>query len=96
MSYLDKVLQPGEKILHRAKLSWTLYLPGILLLILALIAFGAISDLFRGQTIWALAALVVIGVPALYMILHAWFDRWITEIAVTNMRIILKRGYTAV
>ena len=93
MSYLDKVLQPGETVVHRAKLSWTLYLPGLLLLVLAVLAYGFVINLFPAQQVGALAALVIIGVPALYMLLRAWFERWITEIAITNLRIILKRGF---
>jgi len=93
MSYLDKVLQPGETVIHRAKLSWTLYIPGLLMLVLALLAYGFVLNLFPQQQIAALAALVILGVPALYMLLRAWFERWITEIAITNLRIILKRGF---
>lgn len=93
MSYLDKVLQPGETVIHRAKLSWTIYLPGLLMLVLALLAYGFVLSLFPTQHVGALAALVVLGVPALYMLLRAWFERWITEIAITNLRIILKRGF---
>ncbi len=37
--------------------------------------------------------LIVLGVPALFLLVRAWFRRWVTEIAVTNMRIILKRGF---
>ena len=92
MGYLDKVLQPGEKILHRTTLTWTLYLPGLLLLIVAVVAFSFADDLLPSQT-WAFVLLIVIGLPALYFIARAWFRRWVTEIAVTNLRVILKRGF---
>jgi uncharacterized membrane protein YdbT with pleckstrin-like domain len=93
MSYLDKVLQPGETVLHRAKLSWTLYLPGLLMLVLALLAYGFVLNLFQASEIWGLVVLAVLGIPALVMLLRAWFERWITEIAITNLRVILKRGF---
>ncbi len=93
MSYLDKVLQPGETVLHRAKLSWTIYLPGLLLLIIAFAAYFVVGSLAPGRNFWQLAVLVVIGIPALYLLLRAWFERWITEFAVTNLRIIVKRGF---
>ena len=92
MGYLDKVLQPGEKILHRTTLSWTLYLPGFLLLLVAVVAFSVADDLLPSQ-LWAFGLLIVIGVPALALIARAWFRRWVTEIAVTNLRVILKRGF---
>jgi uncharacterized membrane protein YdbT with pleckstrin-like domain len=37
-----------------------------------------------------LVALVAAGV---YFLVRAWFDWWITEIAVTNRRVICKRGF---
>jgi uncharacterized membrane protein YdbT with pleckstrin-like domain len=88
MSYLDQVLQPGEKILYRTTVSWTLFIPGIALLILAIIAYSALPS-----GLWANAALIIIGLPALFLLARAWFTRWTTEIAVTNSRVILKRGF---
>jgi uncharacterized membrane protein YdbT with pleckstrin-like domain len=88
MSYLDSVLQPGEKILHRTTVSWTLFIPGIALLILAIIAYSALPS-----GLWANAVLIIIGLPALFLLARAWFTRWTTEIAVTNSRVILKRGF---
>src|ERR1700693_5216023 len=83
MSYLDQVLQPGEKILYRTTVSWTLFIPGIALLILAIIAYSALPS-----GLWASAALIIIGLPALFLLVRAWFTRWTTEIAVTNSRVI--------
>jgi uncharacterized membrane protein YdbT with pleckstrin-like domain len=93
MSYLEKVLQPGEKILHRTTLTWVLYLPGVLLLIVAVVAFTVVDDLMPTQQRWAIGLLIVLGVPGLFLIARAWFQRWVTEIAVTNLRVILKRGF---
>jgi uncharacterized membrane protein YdbT with pleckstrin-like domain len=92
MSYLDRVLQPGEKILHRTTVSWTLYIPGLLLLILAGLVFWAARQEFASP-LWAEIAALIIGIPALFFLAQAWFRRWVTEIAVTNVRIILKRGF---
>ena len=88
MSYLDQVLQPGEKILYRTTVSWTLFIPGIALLILAILAYSALPS-----GLWANAVLIIIGLPALFLLARAWFTRWTTEIAVTNSRVILKRGF---
>jgi uncharacterized membrane protein YdbT with pleckstrin-like domain len=91
MSYIDKVLEPGEVVRYRTTLSWTVYLPAI---ILALAAF-ATPVLAAGHPdlaqVSALGALLF-GVAAVVAFIPAWFRRWTTEIAVTDRRIILKRG----
>lgn len=92
MSYLDTVLQPGEKILHRTTVSWTLYIPGLLMLLISGILFWLLRQEFASP-LWAEIAALIVGVPALFFLEQAWFRRWVTEIAVTNMRIILKRGF---
>jgi uncharacterized membrane protein YdbT with pleckstrin-like domain len=91
MSYLDHVLQPGEKILYRTTVSWTLFFPGIALLIVAIIVYGLASTAI--PLFWANILFAIIGLPALFLLFRAWFARWTTEIAVTNSRIILKRGF---
>jgi uncharacterized membrane protein YdbT with pleckstrin-like domain len=92
MSYLDRVLQPGEKILHRTTVSWTLFIPGIALLILAIIVYSAARQALS-SALWANVLFIIIGLPALFLLARAWFVRWTTEIAVTNSRVILKRGF---
>jgi uncharacterized membrane protein YdbT with pleckstrin-like domain len=88
MSYLDQVLQPGEKILYRTTVSWTLLIPGLALLVLAVLVFAGLP-----ASIWRDILAVIVGVPAIILLARAWFTRWTTEIAVTNSRIILKRGF---
>ena len=39
------------------------------------------------------ATAIAFGVLFLVSFVHAWFIRWITEIAVTDRRIIYKRGF---
>jgi uncharacterized membrane protein YdbT with pleckstrin-like domain len=92
MSYLDKVLQPGETILHRTTLSWTLLLPGAAVLLIAILAYR-FSSAEQFPSTWSIALLAIIGIPGLYHMAQAWLSRWVTEIAVTNKRIILKRGF---
>ncbi len=41
MTYVEKVLQPGENLRHLSRLHWILYLPGFLMLIVSLIALSA-------------------------------------------------------
>jgi uncharacterized membrane protein YdbT with pleckstrin-like domain len=61
--------------------------------VLALIA-GIVS--LAAQTtmapLWQILGAMLL-VVALLMLLTAWFRRWTTEIAVTNRRIIYKRGF---
>ena len=81
MAYLDKVLQPGEKILHRGTVSWILYLPGALLFLVGVIGYTVLERTVRPEA-WAYAFLLIFGAPGLYLIVRAWFERWITEIAI--------------
>ena len=94
MSYVQSVLQPGEHVRYATNLHWTIYLPGLLLVILAglVLWFGHTWLTIGAGWIWnGLAALVC--ACAAVALLAAWFRRWTTEIAVTDRRIIYKRGF---
>jgi uncharacterized membrane protein YdbT with pleckstrin-like domain len=92
MSYVKHVLQPGEKILMDGRLSWVLYIPAILCLILGLILIAFESALWY-QPLVVFGTAAVFGILTLGSAAHAWFKRWITEIAVTDKRIIYKTGF---
>jgi uncharacterized membrane protein YdbT with pleckstrin-like domain len=92
MAYLNRVLEPGEKVVYEAKLSWINYLPGIALLILAVVVY-VIARLQIANEIWANVIGIIVLIPALYFLGKAWFDRWTTEIAITNRRVIFKWGF---
>jgi uncharacterized membrane protein YdbT with pleckstrin-like domain len=92
MSYTQSVLQPGERIILMGRLHWITYWPSMLIvvlgvaLVIALLWFGA-----HGATVaWTVAALSVLF---LLMFLYAWFTQWITEFAITDRRVISKRGF---
>lgn len=97
MSYVDRILQPGETINYRGKLHWFIFLPsiGVMILALAIYVAGAIW-LSPGEswlkTIVNWTALIVF-VLAIVMALKAWLTAVTTEIAVTNRRVIYKRGF---
>lgn len=92
MSYLDKILQPDERIVAIGKKHWIIYLPGIAVLILAvLIEIGALMLPNLGFALEIVAAIV--GVFALILLLREWFSQWTTEIVVTNRRVVYKRGF---
>lgn len=91
MSYLDHILEPGETIRWRGSVSWTIYTPTIVLALcgLAALIFGA-NDASAAYFSWFVA--LIFAAAALVAFVPAWFRRWTTEIAVTDRRIILKRG----
>jgi uncharacterized membrane protein YdbT with pleckstrin-like domain len=89
MRYVEEVLQPGEKILFVSTIHWLIYVPAILLLIAAIVAaFWAGS----GSEVWRWISLLCFAL-ALLSATRAWFKRWTTEIAVTDRRVIYKRGF---
>jgi uncharacterized membrane protein YdbT with pleckstrin-like domain len=87
--YVDEVLQPGERVLYRASLHWIIYWQGALLWAFAAALYLATSNGFLHFT-----ALVGFAV-GLLLILRSWFRWWITEVAVTDRRVIYKRGFIA-
>lgn len=93
MRYLQSVLQPGETVLYECKISWTTYLPGLLVLVAAIVVFFLIDLVFPSNGQVAVVAGLVVFAGGLVMLALAWFERWTTEIAITNRRIILKRGF---
>ena len=92
MSYVRRVLQPNETLLHEAKLSWVGYLPGILLLLFAAILWVAGGEIF-GWPLWVDIVAGIVAVIALWLVAAAWFERWTTEIAITDRRVIHKTGF---
>jgi uncharacterized membrane protein YdbT with pleckstrin-like domain len=89
-SYVDSVLAPGERIVHRAAVShWAFalsYLIGALCLVGA--ALVVYFDRQHGPVI--AAGLAVIGV---LIIMVALIRRGTTELVLTDRRIIAKRGF---
>ena len=94
MSYVKSVLQPGETVRYATDIHWIIYLPGIGLLVLAVVAywFGFQPVTGGASSIWHWIAGVLFLAAAAAMFV-AWFRRWTTEIAVTDRRIIYKRGF---
>jgi uncharacterized membrane protein len=87
--YIDHILQPGETVAYTTTLHWVVYLPAIGLWLLAFIALmvgGALGPV--SLLVAFVCALVGLGVA-----FSAWFQRWTTEIDVTDRRIVYKRGF---
>lgn len=90
--YVEEVLQPGEKVLFVSTIHWLTYLPGAALLLAGLGLWLGTLGSAVSPFLWQAAALLLL-VAGLAGVAHAWFKRWTTEIAVTDRRIILKRGF---
>jgi uncharacterized membrane protein YdbT with pleckstrin-like domain len=95
MAYIDEILEPGEKVVFKTRMSWTLYGPAIVYALIALaLTFFATSIAGFGVAAFIIAALAALSaLAALASFLRAWFRRWTTEIAVTDRRVVLKRGF---
>jgi Bacterial PH domain len=97
MGYVEHVLQPGETLLHKSKLHWLIYLP--VLPFLAVVLLGAALSSrppgSGGEVNSAVlpTSLIVVGAGgALFAWFRAWIRRVSTELAVTDRRVIFKRG----
>jgi uncharacterized membrane protein YdbT with pleckstrin-like domain len=93
MSYVKHVLQPEENVLFQSRLHWIVYLPGLVMLIPAIaagIGGNYLDDTNLRYGCWALGALFLLF--AILKILTEWIRRATTEIAVTDRRVIYKRG----
>ena len=91
MSYVTRILEAGEKVLYKTTYSRSLYAPAILV---ALLAVAAAATGYS-QTAWTPAGVFVataLGLLAVYLWLRVSIRRWTTEIAVTDRRVIFKRG----
>lgn len=89
-SYVESVLAEGEQIVYRTQLShWNFlfhYLVGGLFVVTGLISL--LVFIFRPDESWP-GLTLVIGIP---LILYALIKRLTTELALTNRRVIVKRG----
>jgi uncharacterized membrane protein YdbT with pleckstrin-like domain len=91
MSYVDRVLQPGERVLARATLHWVIYLNGLFALLAAAVVAVAASRAQGFEDAVRFIALLLAAVGAVLLV-RAWYHRWGMEIAVTNRRVIYKTG----
>ena len=90
MSYVKRVLQPGEEVRHISSIHWIVYWPGVAVAVLAIAVFW-FSDGRYLPRVWEYAA-YALGLVALFLLVRELFQWLITEIAVTNRRVIYKKG----
>jgi uncharacterized membrane protein YdbT with pleckstrin-like domain len=95
MNYVRSILQPNERIVMIGRLHWIIYRHAIMLLIvgiaLLLIENNLVGANTRSYVIGVTAA--VFGVAIAISFIRAWFIQWITELAITDRRVIYKRGF---
>src|SRR4051812_26054522 len=93
MKYVDQVLQPGETLVYATSLHWLVYMRAVVLLvgaIILLVVSGAFASHGLAQAVeWAAGVLAIFSVIAAA---HALIQRATTELAVTDRRVIYKRG----
>ncbi|MDR3374452.1 MAG: PH domain-containing protein [Ancalomicrobiaceae bacterium] len=99
MSYIDSVLQPGERLVHVGRIHPIIYLNGVVALIVGLVVlidafmthviFGRIAAIYAIEPLLAYLFLVI----GLLLMVSAWFRKWTTEIGVTDRRVIQKTGF---
>ena len=93
MAYVNSVLQPGETIKAIGRLHWINYLKALLIAAVgvALLLYGQ-PEATKGARAAAYAGWVLLAV-AVVIFLAAWFHRQMTELSVTNHRVIYKSGF---
>ena len=92
MSYVETILDPDERITYRAYLHWIIVVRGLVAMFLGF-------SLFVGAVMHDTINSPIIGSLGLILIVFGIVDspigmirRWTTEIAVTDRRVIVKRG----
>jgi uncharacterized membrane protein YdbT with pleckstrin-like domain len=95
VAYVDRVLQPGEAVRVRGHLHWIIFLQPLLLTAVAIVIAAGTWFALTDQTLrivgYVVAALLA-GV-ALVGFIRGMIVKATTEFAVTDHRIIVKRGF---
>ena len=90
MSYVQRVLQPSEQVRHISSIHWIVFWPGVAVALLAAVAFWLSATQFM-PGLWRYTGYALALVAAVLLI-QQWLRSWVTEIAVTNRRVIYKKG----
>jgi len=93
MSYVREVLQPDEKLLAEGRLHWVAYWRALVCIAIALLLSLLASRADQGTRGVMNLAAAFMAIVGLGFAAHAWFRRWITEIGVTDRRVIYKSGF---
>jgi hypothetical protein len=95
-SYISKIIQPMERVRFIGRLHWIIYGEAVVSLFLSIGCFWLNSNTTDVPDlplpVGVLVGTLLLGLSVL-LFFKAWFDRWVTEVAVTNRRVIYKRGF---
>src|SRR5688572_1158861 len=92
--YIDDILQPDEKVLYSSNAHWIFFLPAIVGWVVAIALFVASGLVPPGPlALVCMSLAAIVAIFAAYKTVTAWFHRWITEIDVTNLRVVHKTGF---
>ncbi len=92
MGYVETVLQPDETVRFRTNFHWIGFVPGLLLLVPAAFIYLKLVPAGGGFGLWMMLVLLLLA-GAMILLAKAWYDRFITEIAITDKRVIYKTGF---
>ncbi|HEX4037650.1 MAG TPA: PH domain-containing protein [Acidobacteriaceae bacterium] len=103
MSYIDKTLVPGEKVVYTTRLHWIVMLGHIILALIAILAgaFLFYYASYHRATLQKDSMHVLIGggivllVAGLVIFFAGSVRRNATEMAVTTRRVVIKKGLTS-
>jgi uncharacterized membrane protein YdbT with pleckstrin-like domain len=93
MSYAQSVLQPGEIMVATGRLHWTIYWPTIASFVVGVVAVWLAHKYLPTHDVLITATMLIFGALFVGTFAYAWFVRWITEFAITDRRVIYKRGF---
>jgi uncharacterized membrane protein YdbT with pleckstrin-like domain len=93
MSYAESVLQPGERIVAAGRLHAIIYWPAIAFLVAGIVLVWWEYLHWPDHPVLISSTAITFAVLCLIAFARAWFIRWITEFAVTDRRVIFKRGF---
>jgi uncharacterized membrane protein YdbT with pleckstrin-like domain len=94
--YINRILQPGERRLYSSKIHWSIYVPGLFVLLVGLVFLliaGAQGAFSGSGGLLPMFGFALCFVGGLILLFWAWFARWTTEIEITDRRIVYKRGF---
>jgi uncharacterized membrane protein YdbT with pleckstrin-like domain len=89
MRYIKKILRPDEKLLATGKLHWIIYRLAIISMIVAVVLWFVLGE---ATPILRVTAFVLFAGFAVLAAIKEWLEQWVTEIAVTDRRVIYKTG----
>jgi uncharacterized membrane protein YdbT with pleckstrin-like domain len=91
MSYVQRVLQPGETLVYATRLHWLIYMRAGALLVAALV-FAVLAQVYASPPLPFMTVAAVLLTLAALDGAAAALKRATTELAVTDHRVIYKRG----